>query len=366
MLPESALRPYQKIAIDHLLNHDKSALWAQMGLGKSVSTLTALEIMRFSGLIDRPPIILAPLRVARDVWPDEVKKWEHLQHLTVSPIIGSAGARLSALKTKADLYTCNYENISWLIETCGDRWPFGPVILDESTKVKSLRASIRQNANGTEWVQGQGGKRAKALLQAMYRFKTERIIELSGTPAPNGLIDLWGQLFFLDYGERLGRVFDGFKNRWFQSSFDGWGIEPLPHAAGEIHGKVSDICLSLQAADWFDVAKPIDTTIKVQLPPHARKAYKEMEKQFFTEVQGHQIEAFNAGAKLQKLLQFAAGAAYLGHADDPGARKWTVVHDEKLDALAEIVEELAGAPAIVSYQFKSDVARFHSDIVLDL
>ena len=357
MLAESQMHPYHRLMVDHMTNVSKGAAWSFMGSGKTVSTLTALAGMDMLGQSRRPALILAPLRVARDVWPGEVAKWEHLRHLHISPMIGTETQRLAGLHREADIYTINYENLMWLIKTCGDRWPFGPIVIDEATRIKSLRASIRRNEHGTEWVQGKGGARAKGLLQTIYRFNTERIIELSGTPAPNGLLDLWGQIFPLDYGQRLGRVFEGYKERWFQSSFDGWGIEPLAHASKEIHEAVSDICMSLKAEDWFDLDTPIDTTVRVTLPPEARKKYKEMEKQFFAEVNGHQIQAFNAGAKTQKLLQFAAGAAYLGSPDDPGPRQWTVVHDEKLDALEEITEELAGAPAIVSYQFKSDLAR---------
>ena len=170
MLTREDLREYQHIAVKHIIEHEKCALWMAMGLGKTCATLTALDAMRACGLTDRPALILAPLRVARDVWPDEVKKWTHLNHLTVSPIIGSPGARLAALHTKADLYTCNWENLEWLVNTLGDRWCFGPIVCDESSKLKSLRASIRQNANGTEWVQGRGSKWEKSEVRAADRI----------------------------------------------------------------------------------------------------------------------------------------------------------------------------------------------------
>ena len=357
MLKESDLRPYQRIMIDHLLETPKCALFSFMGSGKTAATLTAIDLLQLSGAETRPALVIAPLRVARDVWPAEAQKWEHLKHSKVSPILGSVIQRKIALYTQADIYTVNYENVVWLIKECNGHWPFGMIVLDESTKVKSLRANIRKNNDGTEWVQGQGGNRAKAILKAIYKFGTARIIELTGTPAPNGLQDLWGQAFLLDYGKRLGRVFDAFRNRWFRVGFDGWGMEPTEHAQSQIETALKDICLSLKSEDWFDVKVPILRQIEVTLPPEARKKYKEMEKNFFTEIEGHTIDAFNAGAKTQKLLQFAAGAAYLGNSDDLGERAWVTVHDEKLDALEDIVEEHAGAPILVSYQFKSDLAR---------
>jgi SNF2 family DNA or RNA helicase len=356
-MSERALRPYQELMIDHMIAHPKCAIWAFMGAGKSVSTLTAIDRMLLAGLIDKPVLIVAPLRVARDVWPTEAREWAHLSHLRVVPIVGTETERRNALREPADVYSVNFENLVWLIQVWGNHWPYGMLVIDESTKLKSLRANIRSNANGTSWVQGQGGVRPKALLEAMFRHKFERFVELTGTPAPNGLIDLWGQMFFLDFGKRLGRVFDAFKNRWFKSSFDGYGSEPIPTAQAEIHEAVKDLCLALKSEDWFDLKAPIIRPIYIDLPPSARAQYREMEKQMYTEIQSVPIEAFNAGAKTQKLLQFASGAAYLGKPDDPGPRKWADVHEEKLNALEEIVEESAGAPLLVGYNFKSDLAR---------
>lgn len=348
-------RPYQYIMRDHMIRVKKSAIWSFMGSGKTAATLTALDTIQLAE-DSRPALVVAPLRVAREVWTNEVREWPHLKHLRVVPVLGSAYERRTALTTPADLYTINYENIEWLVTHLNGAWPFGTLVLDESTKIKSLRASIRKNADGTEWVQGQGGKRAKALLKACYKYSIPRIIELTGTPSPNGLVDLWGQIFFLDYGKRLGRVFDAFKNRWFQVSFDGWGMEPQPHAAEQIHAALRDVCMSLKAEDWFDVSAPIIRRINVTLPPDSMKKYKEMERTLFAEIQGHAIEAFNAGARTQKCLQFASGAAYIGSPLDHD-RKWVEVHDAKLDALEEIAEEAAGMPLLVAYHFKADLVR---------
>ena len=343
--------------IDWVINHTKCALWSFMGSGKTASVLHALDRLKLAGYLDKPTLVIAPLRVARDVWPCEAEEWADLHDIRVVPMLGSATQRQDAFHTPADFYTINFENLEWLIKIWGQHWPYGTIVIDESTKLKSLRANIRTNSDGTSWVQGQGGKRAKALLKTIFQFKIDRVIELSGTPAPNGLQDLWGQIFLLDYGQRLGRVFDAFQTRWFRYSFDGFGLEPLPHAQEQIQAALKDLCLSLKSEDWFDLAAPIERTIYVDLPPEARKQYKEMERSMYAEIQEHPVEAFNAGARTQKLLQMAAGACYLGSATDPGERKWVESHTAKLDALEEIVEEAAGEPILVAYHFKSDLAR---------
>ena len=351
------LRPYQTLMIDWIVNNPKCALWAFMGAGKTVATLTAIQELQFAGHETKPALIIAPLRVARDVWPAEAVEWEHLHGLQVEAIVGSPNERIRAAQTRADVYTVNFENLEWLITHFGEAWPFGMIVVDESTKLKSLRANIRTNKSGKSWVQGSGGERAKALLKATYTHKTERFVELTGTPAPLGLQDLWGQCFFLDHGKRLGRIFDAFQNRWFTTDFNGWGMIPQPHAQKEIEGVLKDLCLSLKAEDWFDLAAPIVRKIEVTLPPEARRQYRELEKALFTEIQQQPIEAFNAGAKTMKLLQMASGAAYTGHADDDGPREWVEAHSESLDALDDIREETAGAPLLVAYTFKSDLAR---------
>jgi SNF2 family DNA or RNA helicase len=232
------------------------------------------------------------------------------------------------------------------------------VVVDEATKLKSLRASVKKHPKtGTEFVSGQGGQRALALLKVVYQHKPSRFVELSGTPAPNGLQDLWGQVYFLDYGQRLGNTYNAFRNRWFIQSFDGFSIEPTTNAQVEIQEKVKDICLSLKSEDWFDLAKPIERNIYVELPPDARKQYRDMERKLLADISGEKIEAFNAGARTMKCLQMAAGACYTGNTTDPGERKWVEAHKAKLDALDEIVEEAGGQPILVAYNFKADLAR---------
>lgn len=315
-------------------------------MGKTLASLSAMEDLNLVEDV-YPILVLAPLRVANGTWPDEVRKWPNLKHLRVSPITGTSEERKRAVARKADVYTTNYDNLVWLVEHFGERWPFKVVIADESTRLKSFRTR-------------QGGVRAKALAKIAFN-KIERFVNLTGTPAPNGLIDLWGQLWFNDGGTRLGRTFTAFRNRWFSQDFNGYGVLPMKHAQAEIQGLLKDICLTIDAKDWFDLQDPIVTTIPVTLPPAARSLYNDMEKQLFMEIEGHEIEAFNAAAKTQKLLQLSSGAVYLNASVDsdasPRAREWKTIHDEKLNALESIVEEAAGAPVLVAYHFKSDLAR---------
>lgn len=340
MLRKFEPRDYQRIAINFMLDTPRCALWASMGTGKTVSTLTVIDALMLSGYA-RKTLVLAPLRVAQSTWPDETKKWSHTARLRVSPILGTTDQRKAALKKEADIYTINYENIPWLVAECAKKkhWPFDVIVADESTKLKGFR--LRQ-----------GAKRARELARVAH--KSDRFIELTGTPAPNGVIDLWAQSWFLDAGARLGRTFSAFRNRWFQKSFNGYGIEVLPHSQKEIEGIMSDVCLSLNAADYFDLDEPIENIIEVDMPPTARKIYRDMEKTMFAELADmEEIEAVNAAVKTMKCLQLANGAAYVG--DDNS--KWQVIHDAKIHALESVIEEAAGMPVLVAYHFKSDLAR---------
>lgn len=331
-------RAYQGLIIDHILDTDRPGVWAGMGLGKSVSTLTAMDTLQT--LDSRPQLVIAPLRVARSTWPDEARKWSHLNHMHVLPIIGSERERLAALRQDAHVYTTNFEQLPWLVEQYEKRpWPFRTVVVDESTKLKGFR--LRQ-----------GTQRAKALARIAHT-QCERFIELTGTPSPNGLMDLWGQIWFLDKGERLGRTFDAFKQRWFTQSYDGFSVEARPHAQAEIQKALRDLCLTIDAKDWFNLREPIVNNIYVDLPAKARAKYEDMEKRMFMELSGHEVEAFGAAARTVKCLQLANGAAYVGESN----ADWVEVHDAKLQALDDIVEEAAGMPVLVAYNFKSDLAR---------
>lgn len=328
---------YQRPAMQWLYNKPRCALWMPMGGGKTVTTLTSLENL---SVVDDvyPVLVLAPLRVAKTTWPDEIAKWDHLKHLRVSTICGSAKERQAALDAEADIYTMNYDNLVWLVEALGDAWPFKTVVADELTRLKSFR--LRQ-----------GSKRAGALGRVAHT-KVNRFIGLTGTPNPNGLKDLWGQTWFIDKGDRLGRTFSAFTNRWFAKGWDGFSLQPLPNAQKEIEDRLRDVCLTVDA---LPVDEPIHNPIYVDLPRKARALYDDMEKHMFAELGEDGIEAANAAARTMKCLQIANGAAYV---DDSGS--WEEVHDAKLDALDSVIEEANGAPVMVAYHFKSDLARLQS------
>lgn len=339
-------REYQQHIIEHVSQTPRSLVFAGMGLGKTSSALTMIDNLILAGE-DAPTLILAPLRVAKTTWPEEARKWDHLRGLSIVPITGTESERRAALKIDAPVFTTNYENIVWLAEHFGERWPFRNVIADESTKLKSFR--LRQ-----------GGKRAQALGKLAHT-KIKRFTGLTGTPAPNGMQDLWGQAWFADGGQRLGRTFDSFKQRWFRPSPDGYGSVALPHAQAEIEAALRDICITIDAKDWFDLKDPIVVNKYFDLPVKARRMYQDMEKQLLMEMDGHEIEAFNAAAKTQKLLQLACGAVYVDPLTEDDAsrrsKEWKEVHDAKLQILEEIVEEASGMPVLVAYHFKSDLAR---------
>lgn len=338
--------PYQKLMIQHALDVERCALWADLGVGKTSSTLMALDALYLAGE-SAPTLVIAPLLVSRDTWPDETKKWKQMRHIDVVPIVGTEAERLAALKYDVSIYTINFENLPWLVERYGERWPFRNVVVDEARKLKSFRLK-------------QGGKRTAALAKVAHT-KVKRMIQLTGAPAPNGLGDLYGQAWFIDAGRRLGRTYTAFQERWFRKAFDGYGMEALPFAREQIEAALSDVCLRVDAADWFDLEEPVHVPVFVDLPPKVRNIYREMEKEMYTKIEDRHAEAFNAAARTQKCLQIANGAVYV----DPlvegeehrGPKEWKEVHDVKLQALESIIDEAGGEPVLVAYHFKSDLAR---------
>jgi len=334
------LRPYQLQGVEHILAHPRSACWAYMGAGKSLITLTALDALYLAGELDGPTLIVAPKRVCESVWGAEAMKWG-LDDLAPSLVLGTPKQRARALHKKAKVFCVNFENLPWLVGHLRT-WPFACVVVDESSRLRGYRTR-------------QGAKQAHALGRVV--FSSERHIQLSGTPAPNGLDGLWGQAWFLDQGERLGKTYTAFLNRWFkQVSINGgqWTrIEPMPHAADEIQSRLADLCLSIDPREYFGVEEPIRVPLYVDLPPEAQRIYQKLEREFFAEIAGNGVEAANAAVKSAKCLQVASGAVI--HDSDSGA--WSAVHDAKLDALESLVEELVGAPLLVSYYYKSDLAR---------
>ena len=336
-------REYQHAIIEHILDNPRCGVYAGMGTGKTSSTLTALEILKV--IEPGPALVVAPLRVAATTWPDEAQKWDHLKDFKVVAIVGNIEQRAHALRQKADVYTINYENLPWLVGFLGAKWPFRTVVADESTKLKGFR--VRQ-----------GSVRARALGKVAHTKLVTRFIELTGTPAPNGLKDLWGQTWFLDRGQRLGTTFNAFTSRWFRSIQVGADrnavqLVPYDHSQTEIQNKLQDICLSIEAKDYFDIKEPIVNVIEIELTGKSKKLYDDMEKEMFIELsENTEVEAFNAASKTMKCLQIASGAIYT---DEKGA--WQPVHDLKIQALESVIEESAGMPVLVSYHFKSDLER---------
>lgn len=335
-------RPYQTAIIQHILDNPRCGVFAGMGTGKTSSTLTALEIL--TAIESGTTLVVAPLLVATQTWIDEAKKWEHLKDLTIVAITGKPEQRAAILKQKADVYTINYENLPWLVGYLKEQWFFTTVVADESTKLKSFRLS-------------QGSVRARALGKVAHS-RVKRFIALTGTPAPNGLKDLWGQVWFIDRGHRLGTSFTAFTQRWFQTvqvGADRHAVQlvPFEHSQNEIHNKLKDVCISIEAKDHFDISEPIFSLLEVELDSKSQKLYDDMEKEMFIELSGNlEIEAFNAASKTMKCLQIASGAIYT---DEKGT--FQNVHDLKLKALESVIEEAAGMPVLVSYHFKSDLER---------
>lgn len=343
-MPAFVPRQYQSVIIDRIVSQSRCAIFAGMGMGKTSSTLFAIEYLQtVEGM--GPALILAPLRVAASTWPQEARKWDDLT-LDVLPIIGDAKARQKAIQTPSRAYSINYENIPWLIDALGGKWPFAMIVADESTRLKSFRL---------------GGKTVRARALAQVAFRSKRFVELTGTPAPNGLLDLWGQMYFLDKGERLGRSFGAYAGRFFRPVKVGRSpfavrYEPMEWAQEAIQEKLADVALSLNAADYFPIDKPICTLIPVELPPSARAAYDKMQREFFVELEGKEITAVNAAALSTKCLQAASGVMYHEVTIDC-AWPWVELHDAKIEALKSVVAEANGAPVLVAYHWKADAVR---------
>lgn len=332
-------RAWQLPMLDHIADTPRCGVFAGMGSGKTLATLSSVACA--TELDEGPVLVLGPKRVANKTWPDEVKAWPHLSHLKVSTMIGTATERLTALGTKADVYTMNYDNLPWLVGITGvAKWPFRTIVADESTRLKNFRTR-------------QGGKRAQALSRVAWTPQVSRLIQLTGTPSPNGLKDLWGPLWFLDRGERLGRSYSAYMERWFQKDFDGHNYKAVSWAQDEIQNRIRDVCLTVDPKDYVTVPDPIHNVIKVELPAKARVQYRQMEKEMFLQIREHEIEAVHAASRTIKCLQLANGAIYL----NAERTLWEPVHDAKIEALESILEELNGAPLLVAYHFKTDLER---------
>ena len=350
-MKELILRPPQLPMVDWVVEHERCSLWAGMGIGKSSAELFALDLLKLLGKIGKSPtLVIGPARVARDTWPEEVSKWEQFKDMRIVSLSGTPKQRLDALRRKADIFTISYESAPWLVEHFMERWPFKQVVADESDRLKGFREK-RGGVNITSKTSSKRGKRAHSLGLVAHNL-TDRWVNLTGTPSPNGLKDLWGQQWYVDRGLRLGRTYSAFTHRWFKPKWTGHGIDPMPHANKEIHAALADCCLTIDPKDYFDLADPIVIEIKVKLPPHARAIYKKLEKEMFVELGDlGNIEVFNAAALTNKCLQIANGAAYTEYPS------WVSIHDEKIEAVRSILGEAGGMPILLAYSFKSDLAR---------
>ena len=327
------LHAYQDRAVSFIKDKPRCALFLDMGLGKTISTLTALQDLKGNDLLLGKTLVIAPLRVANTVWKNEASKWSHIS-LTFSLCTGAASKREKGLEDLADVYIINRENIPWLVKRYGTRWPFKNVIIDESSSFKSPRS-----------------QRFKSLKKILH--KTERMVLLTGTPSPNGMLDLWSQIFLLDSGASLGKTMTRYKDRFFISDYHGFNFTLKGGAKSHIQKLISPLVLSMQASDYLKMPERIDNIIPVELSKKAQRQYKELQTEFILEIsKSDVVTAVNAAVLAGKLLQLANGAIYLDES-------FKLIHEAKLDALAEIIEA-TDQPILVAYNFKSDLARLQS------
>lgn len=327
---------YQAYAKDWIINNAYCGLFLDMGLGKTVTTLTAINELLYEYFEIENVLVIAPLRVAEKTWSDEIQKWDHLQHLTISKVMGSAKAREAALQQKADIYVTNRENVVWLVEYYGRNWPFQTVVIDELSSFKNPAA-----------------KRFKALRKVRPLMK--RVIGLTGTPAPNSLIDLWPQVYLLDRGERLEERVTWYRSKYFTpGQHDGhvvYNWQLIKGADKVIYNKIGDICVSMKKEDYLDMPELIYTTDMVTLTAKEKALYKQLEKDYILELPKGDVTAANAAVLANKLQQMAEGAIY----DED--RSVQVIHEQKVNVLKEIVEEAQGEPILCFYNYQHGLDR---------
>ena len=335
--------PHQQAGIEWIIERPASCLLWGMGTGKTVTTLTAIDQILYDLMEDGPVLVIAPKRVAENTWSKETDKWEHLNHLRISKVMGTQAERLRALQAPADIYVINRENVVWLVETVGKRWPFPIVVIDELSSFKSIQA-----------------KRWKALRRVRGRIK--RLIGLTGTPRPNGIEDLFPEIYLLDQGERLGTTIGAFRARYLvPEKMNGhivYSYRPRDGAEEEIYGRLSDICMSIKKEDVLSLPGQIYEDVELIPPPALLKRYKQFEKEKVLECldSNGEIVAGTAAALTNKLLQFANGAIY------DAESQVHPIHDIKLDALEEMLEEAGGDPVLVLYAYKHDAERIRERI----
>ena len=327
---------YQKFATDFIINHPVSAVLLEMGLGKSVISLSAINELMLDYFDVSRTLVIAPLRVANSTWPDEIKKWDHLKHLNYSVVIGSEKERLDALGKPAHIYLINRENVDWLITKSGFPWKFDMVVIDELSSFKSYQA-----------------KRFKSLLKV--RPKIKRIVGLTGTPSSNGLMDLWAEFRLLDMGERLGRYITYYRQNFFVPDKRNqqmiFSYKPKEGSEKMIYSLISDITISMKSKDFLKMPECVMNEVVVSLSDKEQKLYDSLKQDMVLSLEENEIDAINAAALSNKLLQMSNGAVYN---DDKESLR---IHDRKLDALEDLIEGANGKPVLVAYWFKHDLEK---------
>lgn len=330
---------YQTYATDFIIGHPEAAVFLDMGLGKSVITLTALLDLCLDRFEIAKVLVIAPLRVARDTWTAELQKWDHLKCFTYATVIGSVSEREAALRKKAHIYLINRENVSWLIEESGFPFDFDMIVIDELSSFKSYQS-----------------KRFRSLLRV--RPTVKRIVGLTGTPAGNGLTDLWAEFRILDLGKRLGRFITHYRNRYFlpdkRNGMTVYSYKPLPGAEDAIYRQISDITVSMKAVDHLDMPECIFNDVTVSLSEEERQKYDTLRNDLILSLGEDEIDASNAASLSNKLSQMANGAVY---GEDKTVHR---IHDRKLDALEDLIEAANGKPVLVAYWYRHDLERIRA------
>lgn len=328
---------YQRHTSEHIVNHPECGVFLEMGLGKTVATLTAIDQLIYEDFEVNKVLVIAPKMVADMTWTDEIEKWDHLGHLKVSKILGTEAQRKAALLKKADIYLINRENVAWLVSHMQGNWIFDMIVIDELSSFKSSK-SVRFRA-----------------LKSV-RPRAKRVVGLTGTPSPNGLIDLWSQLYLIDMGQRLGKSITNYRNTFFipgkrngQIVYD---YKIRPESEKQIFERIGDICISMKAKDYLEIPDRIDVPVVIRYSDETFKKYTDFEKTEILKIEdAEDISVTNAAALTNKLIQFSNGAVY----DEN--RKVHIVHDEKVDALEQIIESAEDNPVLVFYNYKHDIDR---------
>lgn len=327
---------YQRFVIDYIKKNPIAVVFLDMGLGKTSITLTALNDLLFDSFDVHRVLVVAPLRVARNTWLSEIRKWEHLQDLQYSIVVGTEKERMSALEKRADIYIINRENVQWLVEKSGKKFDYDMVVVDELSSFKNHEA-----------------KRFRAFMKV--RPKVKRIVGLTGTPSSNGLMDLFAEFKLLDMGERLGRFIGAYRANFFRpDKMNGpivYSYKSIPGAESMIYNRISDITISMKATDYLKMPELVSSRYEVQMDDAEKQKYEEFKKDLVLEIEDGEITAANAASLSGKLSQMANGAVY---SDDLAVMQ---IHDKKLDALEDIIEAANGKPVLVAYWFKHDLTR---------